>query len=409
MLHKRANRLSIQGCNLLANHGPGNSVNLCQPHTFGLTDFRNGFVSTRVPYVKGPCYLWPGLCGGEGCSVAHNPHYIVPPAHLVFAPNAHICYNGTSCDNNILRKDMQIPRDVETGSSSYFFQHDNLNMKTKDKSDGLYDFNNNYNNNNNVSEPCTPSKVVPRRPKVIVLKNDRIRSENEAEDTWTNTKSNTILKHERNTDNTVQKMEIVPVSDSNINNKTESVSLSREIEKKISMKSISPVTPDHTAQNDSNSLLPDSTSAMEVETSDILKPKRQGRKNFDCSMKRKRYNTRSETTPQQHIFNKDFVTSGSVGEWLKEEASIQQRGRNRTKLNRLLANEHERRRVAQLNLGYQKLRKAIPGYQCDTKLPKIKILRYAIAYIEKLGILLGNEKSQQDVMDDGNNNVTPLK
>lgn len=101
----------------------------------------------------------------------------------------------------------------------------------------------------------------------------------------------------------------------------------------------------------------------------------------------KPYNTRMVTS-RPRTYSSDFVVPDEEDDWRKDKG-FQMKGRQRTKLNRLLANEHERRRVAQLNSAYQDLRQLIPGYQCDTKLPKIKILKYAINYIAHLDDILG--------------------
>ena len=99
------------------------------------------------------------------------------------------------------------------------------------------------------------------------------------------------------------------------------------------------------------------------------------------------YNTRTATT-RPRTYSSDFVMPEEEEEWKKEKEAYHMKGRQRSKLNRLLANEHERHRVAQLNSAYQDLRQLIPGYQCDTKLPKIKILKYAINYIAHLDDIL---------------------
>lgn len=101
----------------------------------------------------------------------------------------------------------------------------------------------------------------------------------------------------------------------------------------------------------------------------------------------KPYNTRMVTSRPQ-TYHSDFVMPNEEAEWKEDKESFHVKGRQRSKLNRLLANEHERRRVAQLNSAYQDLRQLIPGYQCDTKLPKIKILKYAINYIAHLDDIL---------------------
>ena len=102
----------------------------------------------------------------------------------------------------------------------------------------------------------------------------------------------------------------------------------------------------------------------------------------------KPYNTRMVTS-RPRTYSSDYVVPDE-DDWKNEKEPYENtaKGRHRSKLNRLLANEHERRRVAQLNNAYQDLRQLIPGYQCDTKLPKIKILKYAINYIAHLGDLL---------------------
>lgn len=104
----------------------------------------------------------------------------------------------------------------------------------------------------------------------------------------------------------------------------------------------------------------------------------------------KPYNTRMVTS-RPRTYSSDFVIPDEEEEWRQDKEGYQMKGRQRTKLNRLLANEHERRRVAQLNSAYQDLRQLIPGYQCDTKLPKIKILKYAINYIAHLDDILGTD------------------
>ena len=106
--------------------------------------------------------------------------------------------------------------------------------------------------------------------------------------------------------------------------------------------------------------------------------------------KTKPYNTRIVTS-RPRTYSSDFVIPDEEEDWRQDKEGYQMKGRQRTKLNRLLANEHERRRVAQLNSAYQDLRQLIPGYQCDTKLPKIKILKYAINYIAHLDDILGTD------------------
>ena len=105
----------------------------------------------------------------------------------------------------------------------------------------------------------------------------------------------------------------------------------------------------------------------------------------------KPYNTRVVTSRRPRAYSSDFVLPEEEDDWKQDKDGYQMKGRQRTKLNRLLANEHERRRVAQLNNAYQDLRQLIPGYQCDTKLPKIKILKYAINYIAHLDDILATE------------------
>lgn len=105
---------------------------------------------------------------------------------------------------------------------------------------------------------------------------------------------------------------------------------------------------------------------------------------------KKPYNTRMVTS-RPRTYSSDFVIPEEEDDWRQDKEDYQMKGRQRTKLNRLLANEHERRRVAQLNSAYQDLRQLIPGYQCDTKLPKIKILKYAINYIAHLDDILGTD------------------
>lgn len=105
----------------------------------------------------------------------------------------------------------------------------------------------------------------------------------------------------------------------------------------------------------------------------------------------KPYNTRVITS-RPRTYSSDFVIPEEEEDLRQSDnEGYQMKGRQRTKLNRMLANEHERRRVAQLNSAYQDLRQLIPGYQCDTKLPKIKILKYAIDYIAHLDDVLGTE------------------
>ncbi|CAH3042734.1 unnamed protein product [Pocillopora meandrina] len=105
----------------------------------------------------------------------------------------------------------------------------------------------------------------------------------------------------------------------------------------------------------------------------------------------KPYNTRVVTSRRPRTYSNDFVLAEEEEDWKQGKEDYQMKGRQRTKLNRLLANEHERRRVAQLNSAYQDLRQLIPGYQCDTKLPKIKILKYAINYIAHLDDILADD------------------
>lgn len=108
----------------------------------------------------------------------------------------------------------------------------------------------------------------------------------------------------------------------------------------------------------------------------------------------KHYNTRVATA-RPRVYSSDFVSPEEEDDWKQDGEEFQMKGRQRSKLNRLLANEHERRRVAQLNNAYQDLRQLIPGYQCDTKLPKIKILKYAINYIAHLDTILGGGSIQE--------------
>lgn len=109
---------------------------------------------------------------------------------------------------------------------------------------------------------------------------------------------------------------------------------------------------------------------------------------------RRHYNTR-HTTTKSHSYEADFEVP-ATSEWKEDKQLYSEitKSRQRSKLNRLLANEHERRRVAQLNSAYQDLRQLIPGYQCDTKLPKIKILRYAINYIAHLDNILEDDSDK---------------
>lgn len=108
----------------------------------------------------------------------------------------------------------------------------------------------------------------------------------------------------------------------------------------------------------------------------------------------KHYNTRVATT-WPRVYSSDFVNPEEEDDWKQDREEFQVKSQQRSKLNRLLANEHERRRVAQLNNAYQDLRQLIPGYQCDTKLPKIKILKYAINYIAHLDKILGAGSIQE--------------
>ena len=120
----------------------------------------------------------------------------------------------------------------------------------------------------------------------------------------------------------------------------------------------------------------------------LLDKNRQHRGSNSRGRGRRHYNTR-HTTNKSHSCGTDFKVPATA-EWKQDKQMYSEitKSRQRSKLNRLLANEHERRRVAQLNSAYQDLRQLIPGYQCDTKLPKIKILRYAINYIAHLDNIL---------------------
>lgn len=392
----------------MVNHGP---ENLCESHNFGLQDLRNGFVNNGASCIAGSCCHWPRLCACDDCAVLRrpsvcSPQYIFPSARLFFPPNhPQFGCNGISCDNNTLTNDINVhlPRDTNIPPPRRrFLPQDGLSSndpKAEEEKDKLYDLNNNF--NDEISQPCISSEFLPRRPRVIVLKDDRHRSfETKSEKSWNDKPYNNFFKQENSsTTAAIQISNSSPTGNKNYKN-VERVSLTGEIKEAVVTQAITSVTDSHSSSATSLDLV----SSMDVEANDTSKPNPHTKKKLDFPVKRKRYNTRSETTPQQNIFNKDFVTPTSVDEWLKEKSCVH-RGRNRTKLNRLLANEHERRRVAQLNLGYQKLRKAIPGYQCDTKLPKIKILRYAIAYIDKLGILLGTENNQLDAKGDNNNNL----
>ena len=107
------------------------------------------------------------------------------------------------------------------------------------------------------------------------------------------------------------------------------------------------------------------------------------------SKEHKRHSSRA-ANPRGRNQKSDHIVS-SKGERKRDSNGKQNATggkRQRNKLNRILANENERRRVSQLNNAYQSLRKVIPGYHCDTKLPKIKILRYAIRYIAHLDEVL---------------------
>lgn len=106
----------------------------------------------------------------------------------------------------------------------------------------------------------------------------------------------------------------------------------------------------------------------------------------DSQNGKRHYNTRF-TPSKTRSYEKEYE-SLKFKKDKDDYSDVKNISRQRTKLNRLLANEHERRRVAQLNSAYQSLRQLIPGYQCDTKLPKIKILRYAINYIAHLDNIL---------------------
>ncbi|XP_068725151.1 uncharacterized protein [Montipora capricornis] len=154
------------------------------------------------------------------------------------------------------------------------------------------------------------------------------------------------------------------------------------------------MTQECTESKDNNELCSDVE--METETMDVqeeLSFKALRKPQHPKSKKRRKdgiakpYNTRM-TTSRPRTYSSDFVMPSEEGEWKGEKDGFPAKGRQRSKLNRLLANEHERRRVAQLNSAYQDLRQLIPGYQCDTKLPKIKILKYAINYISHLDDIL---------------------
>ncbi|KAJ7374695.1 hypothetical protein OS493_005037 [Desmophyllum pertusum] len=74
----------------------------------------------------------------------------------------------------------------------------------------------------------------------------------------------------------------------------------------------------------------------------------------------KPYNTRVITS-RPRTYSSDFVIPEEEEDLRQSDnEGYQMKGRQRTKLNRMLANEHERRRVAQLNSAYQDLRQLIP-------------------------------------------------
>ena len=109
--------------------------------------------------------------------------------------------------------------------------------------------------------------------------------------------------------------------------------------------------------------------------------------NSHAESNKKHYDT--QHTPTKTHSERDFEKHPKLKKRREDYSDLNKNlSRQRTKMNRLLANEHERRRVAQLNSAYQNLRQLIPGYQCNTKLPKIKILRYAINYIAHLDNIL---------------------
>ena len=128
-----------------------------------------------------------------------------------------------------------------------------------------------------------------------------------------------------------------------------------------------------------------------IDSTQASTKKSRGRKLY--SNNQKRYNTR---TTRPRTYKSDYIVPDK-NDWKKDDSLREDatKGRQRSKLNRLLANEHERRRVSQLNNAYQDLRKMIPGYQCDTKLPKIKILRYAIKYIAHLDEILQEPEDKE--------------
>ena len=262
----------------------------------------------------------------------------------------------------------------------------------------LYDLNNNI--SNEISQPRISSEFVPRRPRVIVLTYDRGRAKQKVGE-LSEVKCDKVLKKEEKSSPTgfVAKSNSPPSCNKNdkmsepISPTEKTIQDSKVLETDVTQ-AVTSVT---VSQNLPSSVtLLNSTSTAESEENPKLGA--EDKKSVECTRKRRRYNTRN-AAPQSRIFNEDFVTPCSAGDWAKDKSSAP-KIRYRSKLNRLLANEHERRRVAQLNLGYQKLRKAIPGYQCDTKLPKIKILRYAIAYIDKLDILLAAEKTEPETPGD---------
>ena len=84
----------------------------------------------------------------------------------------------------------------------------------------------------------------------------------------------------------------------------------------------------------------------------------------------------------------------------KEENSVMRRNKeNKSRASlpvnksRIVANWLERKRVAELNQAFEKLRKMVPPYgNEDRSLSKIKTLRYAVTYISHLGFILSKQK-----------------
>lgn len=69
---------------------------------------------------------------------------------------------------------------------------------------------------------------------------------------------------------------------------------------------------------------------------------------------------------------------------------------------RLTANKKERQRTEFLNSAFLELRGHLPNVPSDTKLPKIKILKLAMNYIQYLENVLANERTtmcNEEVME----------